>query len=180
MMTSYQASNALILSGRLKIKKVHGQDTDVSTDDDYEKGRIDGRESFYIVYSTPRYGEGISSTQSVIVDSQSDVKFGFKARSTQGWDKKGITLMEHSNYRGTGVTFSNTEVDITSSFPTGQSQGVSSFIVMKGVWALYTGKNLGRTRIRINGVSEFGPGYRTEFLGVVNDLIQSIEYLRDN
>lgn len=179
-MTSYQASNAIILSGRLKNKIVYGQDTDVSTDDDYEKGRIDGTQSFYIVYSTPQYGEGASSTQSVIVDSQYEVKFGFKVRSTQGWDKKGITLMEHSNYCGTGVTFSNTEVDITSLFPTGRFQGVSSFIVMKGVWALYTGKNRGGTRIKINGVSEFGPGYQTESLGVVNNLIQSIEYLRDN
>ena len=180
MMTSYQVSDAIILSGRVKHRIVYGEDRDVSIDDDYRKGRIDGIESFYIVYSTPQYGKGAPSTQSVIVDSQYDINFGFMARSAQGWDKNGITLMEHSNYRGRGVTFTHTEVDITSLFPTRQSQGVSSFIVMKGVWALYTGKNLGRTRIKINGVSEFGPGYQSEFLGAVNDLIQSIEYLRDN
>ena len=180
MTTGHQASDAIILSGRLKNRIVYEYDADVCTDDDYEQGRIDGVQSFYIVYSTPQYGEGDPSTQSVIVDSQHNVKFGFKVRSAQGWDKKGITLMEHFNYRGTGVTFSNTEVDVTSSFPTGQSQGVSSFIVMRGVWALYTGKNSGGTRIRINGVSEFGPGYQTESLGAVNDLIQSIECLRDD
>ena len=179
-MTSRQASNAIILTGKIGDKTVYGHDRDLSTDGDFEKGRIDGTESYYIVYSTPQYGEGVSSAQSVIVNSQSDVKFGFMARSTQGWNKTGITLMEHPSYRGTGVTFTHTEVDITSSFPTGQFEGASSFIVMKGVWALYTGKNRGGTRIKINGVSEFGAGYKSEFLGRAGDLIQSIEYLRDN
>ena len=88
--------------------------------------------------------------------------------------------MEHPSYRGTGVTFTHTKVDITSSFPTGQFEGASSFIVMKGVWALHTGKNRGGTRIKINGVSEFGAGYKSEFLGRAGHLIQSIKYLRDN
>ena len=51
---------------------------------------------------------------------------------------------------------------------------------MKGVWALYTGKNKGGTRIKINGVSEFGVGYKSEFLGRAGDMIQFIEYLRDS
>ena len=89
------------------------------TDGDFEKGRIDGTESYYIVYSTPQYGEGVSSAQSVIVNSQYDINFGFMARSTQGLNKTGITLMEHPSYRGTGMTVMQTEVDITSSFPTG-------------------------------------------------------------
>ena len=179
-MTSRQASNAIILTGQIGDKRVYGHDRNLSTDGNFEKGRIDGKESYYIVYSTPSYGEGASSPRSVIVDSQSDITFGFMAGSTQGWDKTGITLMEHPSYRGTGVTFTHTEVDITSSFPTGQFEGASSFIVMKGVWALYTGKNRGGTRIKINGVSEFGVGYKSEFLGRAGDLIQSIEYLRDN
>ena len=136
--------------------------------------------NYYIVYSTLQYGEGVSNAQSVIVNSQSDVKFRFMARSTQDWNKTRITLMEHPSYHGTGVTFTHTEVDITSSFPTGQFKGASSFIVMKGVWALYTGKNRGGTRIKINGVSKFGAGYKSEFLGCAGDLFQSIEYLRDN
>ena len=120
---------------------MYGHDRDLSTDGDFKKGRIDGTESYYIVYSTPQYGEGVSSAQSVIVNSQYDINFVFMARSTQGWNKTGITLMEHLSYSGTGVTFTHTEVDITSSFPTGQFEGASFFIVMKGVWALYTGKN---------------------------------------
>ena len=120
---------------------MYGHDRDLSTDGDFKKGRIDGTESYYIVYSTPQYGEGVSSAQSVIVNSQYDINFGFMARSTQGWNKTGITLMEHLSYSRTGVTFTHTEVDITSSFSTGQFEGASFFIVMKGVWALYTGKN---------------------------------------
>ena len=69
---------------------------------------------YYIVYSTSQDGEGVSSAQSVIVNCQSDIKFGFMARSTQGLNKTGITLMEHPSYRGTGMTFMHTEVDITS------------------------------------------------------------------
>ena len=108
-------------------------------------GRVDGTDSYYIVYSTTNYGEGVSSTRSTIVDSQANVNFKFSAQSIQGWDKIGITLLEHSNYQGTGVTCTYSESDITTSFPVGHIQGARSFIVMKGVWALYTGKHNGGT-----------------------------------
>ena len=49
---------------------------------------------------------------------------------------------------------------------------------MKGAWALYTSMNRGGTRIKINGVSEFGAGYKSEFLCHASNLIKYIEYLR--
>ena len=45
---------------------MYGHDKDLSADSDYQKGRIDSRESYYIVYSTPQYGERVSSPQSVL------------------------------------------------------------------------------------------------------------------
>ena len=65
-MTSRQASNAIILTGRIGNKIVYGYNRDLSTDGDFEKHRKDGSESYYIVYSTTLYGEGVSNTQSVI------------------------------------------------------------------------------------------------------------------
>ena len=179
-MTSTQASDAIILKGRIGSKTVYGHDRDLSADGDFERGKIDGTESYYIVYSTPQYGDG-QRGQSVVVDSRSDVNFGFTARSTQGWKKDGIVVMEHVNYNGTGVPFTHSNVDITPSFPnTSGASGASSFIVMKGVWSLYTGKNNGGTKIEINGVSEFAAGHKEAFVRDANDMIQSIKYVRDN
>ena len=179
-MTSYkpQVSNTLILSDQTGQKKeVNGCKQDLTQDGKFEKARVKGSQSYYIVYSDINYGEKVSDSKSMIVDSQSDVELGFVAKSTQGWDKTGITLLQHRDYRGTGVTFTRTEDDITKY---GQISGACSFIVMKGVWALYTGKNKGGTRIKINGELEFGPGCRIKCLERASDMIQSIHYLRDN
>ena len=178
-MASSQAANAIILSGEVGDKTVYGYERDLSKDGEFERGNVDGTKSFYIVYSTPNYGEGGSNSQSVIVDGQNEVKFGFMAKSTQGWDKVGITVFEHPNYRGTGVTYARTEADVTSSFPPRQSQKISSFIVMKGVWAVYTRKNMRGKRIEIDGQTEFGPGSRIECLQDPSDRIRSVVYLRE-
>ena len=183
-MTSRQATNAIILSGRTGDRPVHSHERNLPENSAFIKGRVDGKVSFYVVYSATGYYEGTPRpagvTPSKIVDSQTDVIFGFRARSTQGWDKVGITLFQHPNYCGTGVTYSRTEADITSLFPSGQSQGACSFIIMKGVWTLYTGKNTGGTQVKINGQVEFGPGCRIEQLERAGDLIQSIKCLRDS
>ena len=179
-MTSPHVTNPIIFTGKVGKKTVDGHAKNLSASEDYEHGRVDGTDSYYIVYSTTNYGEGVSSTRSTIVDNQTNVNFKFSARSTQGWDKIGITLLEHSNYRGTGVTCTYSESDITTSFPVGHIQGAKSFIVMKGVWALYTGKHNGGTRITINGRTEFGPGCRIDHMEHDSDLIQSIQYLRSH
>ena len=41
-MTSCQASNAMILTGRIGDKIMYGHDRDLSTDGDFKKGRMDG------------------------------------------------------------------------------------------------------------------------------------------
>ena len=68
-MTSTQAPDAIILKGRIGSKTVYGHDRDLSADGDFGRGKIDGTESYYIVYSTPQYGDG-QCAQSVVVESQ--------------------------------------------------------------------------------------------------------------
>lgn len=50
---------------------------------------------------------------------------------------------------------------------------------MKGVWAVYTRKNMRGKRIDVDGKTEFGPGSRIECLQNPNDQIQSVVYLRE-
>lgn len=178
-MASSQVANAIILSGEIGDKTVYGYERDLSKEGEFVSGKVDGTDSFYIVYSTTYYGEGGCSDKSVIVDSQNEVNFGFMAKSTQGWNKVGITVFEHPSYHGTGVTYARTENDVTSSFPPRHSQKISSFIVMKGVWALYTRKNMRGKQIEIDGKKEFGPGSRIECLQDPSDRIRSVVYLRE-
>ena len=126
---------------------------------EYNKARVDGSKSFYIVYSKPEFFDTHehSSTSSVIVDSSCDALLGFTARSMQGWDKDGIILLEHHWYFGTGHTYTTSTPDITHEFPSGY-RGASSIIVMKGYWSLYKDKNYNGIKISLNGKSEFGPG----------------------
>ena len=185
-MTGRQITNDIILTGGVGEKTVHGEERDLPEANNFVKGRINGNQSFYIVYSAPNYYEGTPLPPGVtpiskIVNSQTDVTFGFKARSTQGWDKVGITLFGHRHYCGTGRTCTDTVADITSMFPSGQPKGACSFIIMRGVWALYTAKNYSEeSRIKINGQVEFGPGCFMPELEGTGYVIQSIKHLRDN
>jgi len=62
---------------------------------------------------------------SAIVDSQSNINLGFVARSTQGWDKVGMTLFAHPYYCGTGATFLSSNPDVTQEMPASNPYGDS-------------------------------------------------------
>ena len=86
-MVSNRVANVIILSGVIGDKTVYGYERDLSKDGEFVRGKVDGTDSFYIVYSTSYYGEGGCYDKSVIVDSQNEVNFGFTAkRLKQGWD----------------------------------------------------------------------------------------------
>lgn len=179
-MTSHQATNAIILSGKVGKREIYGEAREIPTSENYDVGQVDGTDSFYIVYSTTNFGEGASSNKTRILDNQSQVNLGFMVRSTQGWDKQGITLLEHYNFCGTGVTYTSSEPDITASFPPGTAKGVTCFIVMKGKWALYTGKDQHGTQITFKGKDIFVPGDKIDLYDTANDMIQSIKYIGEN
>ena len=178
-----QISNAIILSSQIgSSPPIYGYDRDIPAGDEFTKGKVDGSDSFYIVYSKPDFNDDSTTTpqDSTIVNSTDNVDLGFTARSTQGWDKVGITVLEHYWYGGTGHTYITSNPDITPEFPPEKREGASSFIVMKGVWSLYTEKNYNGIKITIDGKDEFGPGDKVPEIGAASDRVLSIEYVRDD
>ena len=182
-----QTTNGIILTNpQLGSQTIYGADRDIPEKYGYTQARVDGSDSFYIVYDKVDYLQDWpkvknSAEDSVIVDKQSDINLKFVVRSLQGWDKTGITLFEHHYYCGTGATFLSSNVDINQELPTGNSKGASSFIVKKGIWALYTEKNYKGTQIAIEGQNEFGPDTHIPNLYQygLGDRIQSVKYLRE-
>ena len=175
-----QASNPIILSGALGSEQVYGANRNIPDSSKMTLGKIDGSASFYVVYRDPDYQETNWDAEcSKIVDGSTEIEFGFTARSTQGFDKVGISLFEHIYYCGTGGTFKSSYPDITDSFPAGD-RGASSFIVMKGVWALYTEKNYKGIQLSVDRQNEFGPGTRISFINPGNDMVKSVKLIREN
>lgn len=166
-----EIQNAVVLSSSLP--PIYGKDRDIIANQmGYTKARVDGSDSFYIVYRKADFHDDVDSgsSDSYIVNSTNDVNLGFIAKSTQGWDKTGITVLEHAWFCGTGQTYKSSNPDITDHFPPGD-RAVSSFIVMKGVWSLYTEKNYKGIKISIDGEVEFGPGRQIHSLGPANDKV---------
>ena len=175
-----QASDPIVLSGSLGSEQIYGARRDIPQSDRMTMGKVDGSKAFYVVYRDPNYQEtGWTAESSKIVDSSRDIEFGFTARSTQGWDKVGISVFEHIYYCGTGETYKSSYPDITGTFPAG-GRGASSFIVMKGVWAIYSERNYKGIQIAVDGRNEFGPGSRISFINPANDMVKSIKLLREN
>ena len=122
-----QTSNPLVLSGVLGSEKIMGAKRDIPARNEMTLAKVDGSTSFYIVYRDPDYQEtNWSAENSKVVDSSAEIELGFPARSTQGWDKVGISVFEHIYYCGTGATYKSSYPDITNIFPPGD-QGASSF-----------------------------------------------------
>ena len=177
-----QTKNAIIFTGSLgSSDPIYGADRNISADYNYQRAKIDGTDSYYVVYREPDYFDyhSHSESSSKIVDQTSDVTLGFPARSTQGWDKTGITLFEHHYYCGTARHYVSSNPDITDEFPSGDP-GASAIIVTKGYWGLYTDKNYKGVQIVINGQKEFGPGTKINSLGAAEDRVKSIKYIKEN
>ena len=176
-----QARNLLKLSGDLVSDSIRGSSRDIDPSSKFTKGRVDGNDSFYVIYPEPNYmdDEPDSQRKSKVIKTSAETEIGFVARSAQGWNKEGISLFEHRNFCGTGETYKSSNEDITSTFPPGKDEGLSSFIVWTGIWSVYKDKNYG-LKININGKDEFGPGTQICVItGAANDLIKSIKLVRD-
>ena len=175
-----QASDPLVLSGTLGSEQIYGARRDIPASNKMTLAKVGGSTSFYVVYRDPDYQETNWSAEcSKVVDSSTEIELGFPARSTQGWNKVGISLFEHIYYCGTGATYKSSYPDISGTFPAGD-RGVSSFIVMKGVWAIYSEKNYKGIQISVDGQNEFGPGSRITFIQPGNDMVKSVKLLREN
>ena len=146
---------------------------DIDSALNYRAAKLNGIHSLYVVYDRPNYQSGKSAP--AIVDTTDSEKFAFDARSTRGWDKKGIAVFEKSWFAYQSF-FSNISV---AEFAELESGSAESFIVMEGTWMLYPERQFGGKAITIDGIDTFGPGTRLYFLGK-DVIIRSIKRVQTN
>lgn len=118
---------------------------------DAKVDNTDSPKSFYVVYDQKNYGiDSPATVKAALVPrdplsgSDETVTIKFDAASAQGYDLRspGIILFESPNYIGNSKQFRASKKNVTSSFPPGGPDGVSSVIVTGGKWKLYSGKNM--------------------------------------
>ena len=176
----------LILSNELGTSSAFGKRRNIPDADGFNQARLDNLESFYIVYRYVDFGEPIfdedDGINAVRIHLTDETDIGFNVRSFQGFDKTGITVFEHQYYSGTGITYTKSNPDISSAFPTREEGGASSFIISRGVWSFYTETNYNGILLRYNNKTEFGPGddFRIVRNSLGDNLVKSIRYIREN
>ena len=164
------AENPIVLFGFRGPQEIYDDEDEIPEDFGFTSGKIGGSTSFYVVYSEIDY----CSKETVrILDSPSMVEFGFVARSLQGWNKVGISIFDE-NYCGVGDTYESSTPSITDMF----GDEAHSFIVMKGVWAVYSEVNYEGIQISVDGKNEFGPGSRIP--SVKPESVKSVKLLRED
>ena len=114
-------------------QEFHYEESNILEDFGFTSGKVGGStyDSLYLVYSKNNY-INFSKETVKIVDSPNMIEFGFVVRSFQAANEVGISFF-NKYYSGRGVTFERSCPLITIAF----EDGASSFIVMKGVWAIY-------------------------------------------
>lgn len=170
----------ITLSSRVGIETFYDHQKDIPLVNDYTKGKMTNNKSMFIAYAWPGYNAwdyGLSP--GVIVEETSTQDLGMIVRSVQGFDREGIILFEYRNYTGNALLLRESKASVKQEFPDGWG-GITSFVVYRGVWALYTGENYTHTQVVIDGKSEFGPGSKIPFVGAANNIISSIYQLRDS
>ena len=174
--------DAVVIHGKRGKREFHHPAYNLDVNEGYTQAwmKSTGR-TLYIVYQQKdlnKENDGASHPPALVDwDSKSpSVNLGFSARSLKGFNMEGIVLFEHSYYSGTSEQYRESTDDITESLP-GDGSGLSSFIVLQGVWALYDNND---TQLEIKGKTEFGPGTRIGFVGSdVNDCAKKLVKIRD-
>lgn len=161
------AQPLILYSDNGNLKAVYGANSNINSEA-YTKGKVDCSDSYYVIYSGANF---IEPGSKAIVDSSYVTDFGFAAKSAAGFKKDGITLFQHYSFSGNGQNFTDSVPDTTVLFP-----GISSFIVTKGWWTLYTGKNFTGQMVTNRKITKFGPGIRYDVPLEFNDKVQSIQY----
>ena len=140
----------------------------------YREVSLDGKESIYYIY--PEVNQCGHGTPAQLHVKQSSTRQPIKVlppKSCKGFSKKGIILFETYNYGGQSQNFIDSGL-ITSFFPPGQSEGVSSLCVIEGTWELLT-KDGGK--ILVKGKSQFEPGFYSD-MPHPSDRVYSIRRIR--
>ena len=138
--------------------------------------------TMWFVYSADNWGKAGSGTgeSKDVGTSSGGVTVSYSIRSAQGFNmtNPGISLFEHSKYRGYGHAFQSSMPNITTSFPQGQISGCSSAYISGGVWNLFKDFNYTGGMLSFNGQTDLGPGFY-DFGGLpLNDQAKSIRFVR--
>ncbi|KAL5477824.1 hypothetical protein EMCRGX_G024672 [Ephydatia muelleri] len=139
----------------------------------------DQPKSFYVVYTVPNFASDESGTSYLVPPdalggSSTTIQANNNIRSAQGFDVTvpGLVLFEHINYKGYGQKYVISDQDISSSFPAGTKEGVSSAVVTGGKWRLWTKKNMQGAYIDLTVSSPLTPSFVPLSM---NDRVQSVQ-----
>ena len=176
------SKTALILKSEVGTETFYESTPNILADSNFTYGHVDkAQESYYVVYSGPKYQEGNSNDSVLvngyrIVENTSYESLGFVARSARGIDMTGCALFEYMYYSGQGHNFRISCPDLSRFFTT-TGEGISSVIISRGTWAFFTEKHYQGTMITINKQNKFRPGFRLDCIGAIK--VMSIQLLQD-
>lgn len=140
----------------------------------FTEASLDGENSIYYIYpDVNQCGHGTPAKLHIMEGSTKQSLKVQPPKSCKGFSRKGIILFETYNYGGQSQNFVDSGL-ITSIFPPGQSEGVSSLRVIEGTWELLT-KDGGK--ILVNGKSQFEPGFCSD-MPHPSDKVYSIKRVR--
>lgn len=169
-MASGTSDGLVLISDLGKADPIYNQRETV--DGTYTRAKCEGSRSFFVCYDRENFS---FNSKTLIVESTAERDFGRPIRSLQGYDKQGLVLFTDSNYCGQGSLFTQDDPNILDQFPQG-GQGVSSMVVHRGTWAMYSEPNHRGIRISVDGKDSFPPGTRIPS-GKFNDKVRSVKLL---
>ena len=184
MASGYKSSIVFVTAAGVESAEYYN---DVSTMDDesmvYTQCKVSkgsGEGAVWIVYSAENYGRAGSGRGDAYILYPSAcglVSPGFRIQSAQAFNvtQPCMCLFEHSYYRGNKLATDQTIDDVRKQFPSGEVAGLSSSIVLSGLWQVWTkpGLNGGRQRVDATGRTQEVPLFED-----LNDKVESVEMVR--
>ena len=145
----------------------------------FNKVKLDGDKSIYIVYPEIKQGGhgGPSDYQVVTSTDYQPLKSSLlPPKSAKGFTKEGIILFETFKFGGMSQNYTGDVSSLDDVFPPGNTKGVSSVMVISGIWELYEKENPNDPMV-VNGKTRFGPGENFD-MPKPRDKVHSIKRIR--
>ena len=159
---------------------VIGSKRGINVEHQFNLAQVDKPKSFYLVYKGDYESilEDPSGYAFIPEDftsgSSAKIKTLFFINSAHGYilADPGLVLFSYHYYRGTAKQYTKDDPDITGTFPPGNTEGVSSYIVTGGTWELWTGTNFSGSKIEVKK-GEKSPNFGAD------DQIQSVRFIHN-
>ena len=146
----------------------------------FNKVKLDGDKSIYIVYPEKNQcGHGTPPDYQVVTstDYQNLKPTLLPPKSAKGFSKEGIILFETFQFGGMSQNYIGDVSSLEDVFPTGNMRGVSSVMVISGVWELYEKENPNDPMVVNGGKTQVGPGESFD-MPMPSDKVHSIKRIR--